>query len=216
MQVHTLGVRLERLSRAVCVVGLALAACMVSLAQAPVEPPVPPSAPPARPRSVRTEVLYRAFFGHIQHLERRADEREAKGKDGRELREYYGKRLALSIRQTASLKQQAARTLLDLDRIDRQIQTIIQAVRARYPGGIIAPGQAFPQPPPELALLDQEKDAVTMQGVAQLRGAVGSAAFEKVESFLQNKFSRNFTEGIVLPNSEPPAISGWRAVKADQ
>jgi hypothetical protein len=188
----------------VVICALAIAACATAIAQEPVLPPVPPSRPDRPPSEVSTPTLYRAFFGHIEHLDREADKRDAQGENSREVREYYQDSFGLSAQQGALLKQHSARTLAAVGAIDQKIQATVQAIRARYPGGLRQPGQARPQAPPELALLDEEKDAVTMQGVAELRAAVGEVDFETIDRFLKEDFARNFTVIKDLPSPLPP------------
>jgi len=81
MKCYQLDARLERSLQLVLACALAIATCVTAAAQDPVPPPVPPSRPEIAPRSVPVPVLYRAFFGHVEFLDREAGKLEERGEN---------------------------------------------------------------------------------------------------------------------------------------
>lgn len=191
MNMHPLGVRQERCLQFIRVCGLALAISAVAFAQAPVEPPARPVPPPGVER-VPTPVLYRAFFGHVEFLEKSADQLESQGQDGSELRNYYKDSLDLSDRDVALLKQHAARAQAERRRITQRINDVVEEGRARF----------APEPPQELFDLFEEKDAAALSEIAILAAALGNEEYQKVDQYIRRDFAKNVT--YVAASPVPP------------
>lgn len=199
MRIWSYGVRLERAFHLVGACALLAASCAVAVAQGP----IPPTIPEAPPAGVPTPVLYRLFFEHAEALDRDAEEMDRRGEDGDELRQYYQQALGLSDDSAGAMRQQYAQTLAAVREIDERARAIIQATRARFPGGRVPEGQKAPRPPAELAALTQELDDEILRGVGQLRGAVGDTDFEKIDRYLKIQFARNITP-VSVPQEPAP------------
>jgi hypothetical protein len=137
--------------------------------------------------------LYRAFFSHIQVLERAASELDAQGKNGQEIRSYYQTTIGLSASDAAILKQNAAQLVAAVIQKDQQAKQIIDAVRAKTPNGRLTAKDQIPKPPPELGQLNQERDDVTNAQIQALHSALGDASFGRVDNYVRAKFAKNVT-----------------------
>jgi len=113
--------------------------------------------------------------------------------DAGELRGIYQNKIGIAAADAAVLKQWAATNVQAVQQLNATAQQIIQAHRARYPGGIVPAGQPHPAPPPQLAALTKQRDTVTSAHIQSLKAALGVDVFAKVDNFVQTQFSRNFT-----------------------
>ena len=154
------------------------------------------------PGSVPTPVLYRFFFRHLANLDVQANNVDAQGQDGSDLRNYYQTILSLTGQETASLKQGGSRCMTAVKQVDQQAQTIIQQLRAPFPGGYIPPGSAPPPPNPQLTQLTQTRDSVTNSQIQALQTALGPATFEKVDNYVKTQFASQVSTVPIAPN--PP------------
>lgn len=132
--------------------------------------------------------LYWCFLTYQRFLDRKADEIEKKGGTGTELRESLQRRLGFSTYQFELIREAAQKLDSDLKQKDAQAQAIIDAFHAKYPPNqpLIGP---LPPPPPELAVLQQERENLIEQDVANLKSELGPDAAAKLDSFLSKDFA---------------------------
>jgi hypothetical protein len=149
-------------------------------------------------------VLYRAFFGHVEFLEKAADKLESQGQDGSELRDFYKNTLGLSNRDVTSLKQHSATAQQERRRIAKRVQEVVQEGRAKFPGGRILANGPLPEPPAELFQLFEELDEVAVREIDLLAATVGSIEFQKIDRYLRQDFAKNVTYVATPP--APPNI----------
>jgi len=153
--------------------------------------------------------LYRAFFHHVQFLEAEAVKAGALGQpDAAELRGVYQKKIGIAAADASVLTQWAATNVQAVQQLNATAQQIIQAHRAQYPGGIVPAGQPHPTPPPQLAALNTQRDAVTTAHIQSLRAALSAGAFAKVDNFVQTQFSQNVKSSPLKNFKYPNAASG--------
>src|SRR5205807_2572077 len=114
----------------------------------------PTKTPPTLP------VLYRAFLAYQLHLENRADELKAQGKNGEDLRTHYHKVLGFSNEEFAKLHASAVHLDQVLRAKDAEIHDVIVTARAAQPKGPLAPGTVIPGPPDNLKSLFADRQTL--------------------------------------------------------
>ena len=90
---------------------------------------------------------------------------------------------------------------------------VIEAFRKKYPPDqpLKAP---LPPPPPELETLQQERDNLIEQHVADLKMQLGPEAARKLDSFLLNEFAPAVTtHSVSAPASQQGAGQASQAVR---
>jgi hypothetical protein len=159
------------------------------------------SAPQAQ-TSARTPLpkLYWFFLSYQRFLDRKADEIEMNGGKGTELRENLQRRLGFSAYQFEMIREVAQKMESDLNKKDAQAQVIIDAFHAKYPPNKPLSGP-LPPHPPELAILQHERDNIIEQNVANLKAELGSEAADKLDSFLV----KDFAPAVKMRTSRPAA-----------
>lgn len=94
---------------------------------------------------------------------------------------YYRRRLGTTAQEEATFLAEAQSWAAEVAPVDTQAHNIIATIRARTPGGKLAPGEQPPAPPQILVDLQQEKDAITLKYVSNLRTAFGDARFTQLD-----------------------------------
>ena len=72
----------------------------------------------------------------------------------------------------------------EISPVDAQAHNIVTAIRAKYPGGRLAPGQQPPAVPQKLVDLQHERDAITVSHVSHLKSSLGSQRFVAIDAKL--------------------------------
>jgi hypothetical protein len=142
--------------------------------------------------------LYQHFLLHQNHLDKTAATREQQGKDGQWLRNYYQQRLGFKDSEFAMVRKAATQLESDLKQIDTEVQTIIQADRARHPRVLLSPNDLPPVPPRLLELRDQ-RAAVIQRYVDSLTSVLGRELAAKLDAFLEDEFAPNVSIRYVSP-----------------
>ena len=136
-------------------------------------------------------VLYKHFFRHHEMLDKKAQEEEKIGKDGKVYREFYKRQAKLTDAQAKDLDQIAKETNKEVTRINSKAQEIIKAVRAIYPDGKLPIGQKPPLPPAILADLQEQHDTALEQARGKLKLALGDDNFAEFDGFLRRFMGPN-------------------------
>lgn len=153
----------------------------------------PQEQPPPQPQSnqVPEHVVYRHFFHHIVVLQEQAEEIRRQGDDGSSLRSYYRREASLNEDQERILNEIALECEREVEEQDARAQVIIDAFRARYPGGGVPLGETLPPPSPELREMQAERNAIILRARDRLRTAFGEQDFNRFEEFVQNRVTPN-------------------------
>lgn len=93
--------------------------------------------------------------------------------------------------QIRALDEIAASCLQEVDELDARARSIIEAARARYPGGVIPRGQHLPPVPPELPVMQQQRNAALLRGRTRLLAAFGEQEFNRFDSFVMQYYADN-------------------------
>jgi len=155
--------------------------------------------------------LYWHFLMYQNHLDRAAVLHEQQGKNGAWLRDHFQKRLAFTDAQFTAVRAAAQRLEPKLKAIRGEAMAVVQSDRKITGVPMPAGGPPVPsgfrdvnQAPPGRARLHelqlQHEAAITAE-VAKLKQDLGPEASAKLESFLQNDWSRQVT----VTRFKPPA-----------
>ena len=137
----------------------------------------------------------------MPELNKKADEDEkVKNKDGKPLRNLYKDWAKLDERQARILDNIARKTNLETKRLDDRARQIIDEIRAQTPNRTLQKGQRPPLPPQELENLQNQRTALMMQAINELRANFGEAEFARFSQFV----NQNIRTGIKI-------ISGKKA-----
>jgi hypothetical protein len=79
------------------------------------------------------------------------------------------------------LLEQARSWKADVDPVDSQARIVIDAIRAKTPGGRLAPGEQPPTVPTSLIALQSQRDEVTLRHVAALQESFGPTRFAQLD-----------------------------------
>lgn len=95
----------------------------------------------------------------------------------------------LNDAQARALESIAAATLQEVEQQDARARRIIDAFRAQYPNGIVPKGKKLPEPPPELKVMQEERNAMILRGRDRLRAALGEQEFARFHQFAMRRFA---------------------------
>jgi hypothetical protein len=140
-----------------------------------------------REAPVPDHVIYGLFLRHVSMLKKQAIENERRGKDGSGLRSTYKRKADLSDYEADRLEQIATECEQEVTQQDARAKVIIDAFRARYPNGIVPPGETLPPPPPELQAMQIERDQIVLRARDRLRAAFGEQEFTRFEQFIRSE-----------------------------
>jgi len=112
---------------------------------------------------VPEQVFYEQLFSLLIALNNSAD---------------YQKEAALTVEQRSSLERTARECEREIAKQDAKAQITIRALREKRANQ--DPGASLPPPPPEIAVLQQEREAIVLRHRDRLREALGEEAFRRV------------------------------------
>ena len=148
------------------------------------EGPAPSAEPPAA-------VVYSAFFHFVVDLQQQAAELESEGKKGESLRGYVQTQASLNDEEAQKLDEIAAACVEEVSRQDAKALAVIQVFQARFPGGRIPVGVKLPPPPPELKVLQQERNQIILAARNKLVTALGETGFDKAAKFAERRIAHS-------------------------
>jgi hypothetical protein len=130
------------------------------------------------------KIAYRIRFQRTLLYKRLADEAESAQKPKPYLRRILANRFALSDDDSASLQRMAIAYQAAIKPVHEQLMAVVKQYRARFPFGVVPPG-ADATPPPELAELQQQEDAVNQSGreFNQLSGRNNIPSLETTKAY---------------------------------
>jgi hypothetical protein len=135
------------------------------------------------PHHVAYEFLFR-YASSFKDRARRAGKPEA---------------LDVALKQGANLQHEQMRALYEIadaclqevEEQDRQARAVISKFRSQFPGGVVPRDQRLPAPPPELAVMQQQRNAILLRGRARLSAALGKSDFDRLDEFVLRRFGGN-------------------------
>ena len=154
--------------------------------------------------AVPEHIVYRHLFHHTAILSDRADEMDRQGQDGSSLRSVFQRQAALDDGQALILNRIALDCEREVKQQDARAKVIIDAYRAQYPGGRVPSGQTPAPPPPELAGMQAERNAIILRARDRLREAFGEDEFHRFEEFIKNHLASNIR--TIVPSQPQPAL----------
>jgi hypothetical protein len=178
----------KRLLIAVCVLVLALSTFTFTRRAQTNLSPQPRRAVPGqgvKERVVPDHVAYEFLFRSNAHFRRMAAEA---GKP-QALNQAFLKDAGLDEPKARVLDEIAATTLQEVDRQDERARAIIEAFRARYPGGVVPRGEPLPPPPPELKAMQAKRNAMFLRGRGRVLAALGRQEFDRFDGFVKKRFA---------------------------
>ena len=132
-------------------------------------------------------VVYSQVFRHIKELNRKADEEDRLGRDGKHFRGLYKQMAKLDDLQSSLLDQIATETNDAIDKLNVRAMQIIKEIRAKHPDGKLAPGELPPAPPAELGELSAKRRDLILQARERLRSVFGEDEFQRFDKFVQER-----------------------------
>jgi hypothetical protein len=130
---------------------------------------------------------YRTLFRRDLLVHRLADEADAAHDPKPYLRKVLAYRFNLSENDNASLDRLSIAYQREIDPIHAQTLVIIGQFHARFPSGVIPRG-ADASPPPELAQLQQQEDAVALRYRDLLRTSMHEEEFQQFHAKVRKTF----------------------------
>jgi hypothetical protein len=148
--------------------------------------------------SIPEHIQYRIFFHSIYALHTEAE----KSGDPRQAGSYRTYLQGTGLDEGQSRKTLAAAIACEerVEAVDQRAKVILDARKAYYRNGEIAPGQSILPPSPELQVLQLERNATILQCRDSLRGAIGDKDFENVRQFVQTKVRASIN--VTTPNQQ--------------
>lgn len=151
-----------------------------------------------RPSDAPEHIIYRQFFHHLMSFKARAKEVESKGGDGRSLRSYFKRKASLADNEALILDAVAADCERDVSDLDAKAKPIIARYRASLIRGKID-SKTLPPLPPELAVLQEQRNMVILHARERLRKSLGHQAFSRLDDFIKMNSERNSRPAQVTP-----------------
>jgi hypothetical protein len=128
--------------------------------------------------------LYSIFFHYVVDVKKHADELKLSGKDDSFMRSYFQREARLDDRQARALDDISSEVLREVEQQDRKALAVIERFSTQFPGGKVPKGMTLPPPPPELQVMQQERDAMLLKGRDRLRAILGEGGFKNLENFI--------------------------------
>jgi hypothetical protein len=132
------------------------------------------------------QVAYEFFFLRAAALNARARKNERDGKPGNDLRAKVIGTMELDASQRRILDTTAIECLQKARELDLKARQIISNVREHYHEGRIGTGQAAPELPAELTVLQAARNSVFLQGRDSLRREFGDNKFAEFDRFVRS------------------------------
>lgn len=147
------------------------------------------------------QVVYSALFHHVVAVKEQAEVEERQGKDASSLRSLFRDRADLSDVQAHLLNAIATDCVREVAVQDARAQEIINAFRLRFPPGRLPIGVKLPPPPPELAQMQEERDAMILRAGERLRLALDENEFQRFEGFVMRRVAAAIEPAALYPRS---------------
>jgi hypothetical protein len=132
---------------------------------------------------------YRVLFRRVLLYKKLADEADAAHAPKPQLRRIVSNRFGFNDADGASLERLSLAYQGEINPLHAQITEVIAKLYARFPSGI-AQKDSDTTPPPELAQLHQQEDAVTLRYRDLLRNSMREEDFQKVQAKVRDTFGK--------------------------
>jgi hypothetical protein len=133
------------------------------------------------PRPVPTHLPYEFLFRRIQFF-------VDKKMPDHMLSALLQKELGINADRAERLKQIALNCLEEVRQQDARAQQVVEQMKSRYPKGIIKRGQEPPPPvTPELAAMQQERNAMFLRARSSLQAVLGEREFRLFDERVKHK-----------------------------
>ncbi len=142
----------------------------------------------ASPERVDTNA-FRTLFRQALAYKKLADDAEASPDSKLHFNQLLATRYRLNEDDNASLQRLAIAYQGEIDPIHKQVLEVIKKFHARIPDRVIQPGTDM-SPPPELASLQQQEDAVTLRYRDLLRNSMREEVYQTFHARLLKDFGK--------------------------
>lgn len=121
-------------------------------------------------------------------MQEQAERQQREGKPAPSLVRVFAAQAGLSAAETETLDRVTATLRNRVTPLDLRARAIIQAARAKYPGGRLPQGVTPPEPPAELAELQRQREADVGAAVQELDRELGPAGRNKFQEYMERTF----------------------------
>ncbi len=143
----------------------------------------------AQADEVPEHVVYGMLFREVNEFRKKAKEKENRGDNASDLRNFHRNKTGLDERQSTALEKIAADCQSEVDVLDRKARKIILDARALHPGGLLAKGETLPPPPAELKTLDEQRVRTILKARDFLRASLGEGEFLRFDKLSKKEAS---------------------------
>ena len=98
---------------------------------------------------------------------------------------FFSSKIGLNDNENTTLIREAQAWQEEVAPVDKAAYSMIAAIRAKTPGGRLAPGELPPVPPQELKAMQAQKDALTMKHVQNLHAMMGDDRFANFDQTIR-------------------------------
>lgn len=161
---------------------LALVLCPRPLSAVDVHTPPPPTLTQLPIPEARA---FASFFRATVRLDDRAQELDRTGKTSKGLRRGIASALGLSDSAYETIVAVARKVERRVERLDARAREIIGRIQAEYAGPVRKAN--VPPPPAELTRLQDERDKIVSEGIAELQSRLGDESFSAVKAYLSRR-----------------------------
>lgn len=137
-------------------------------------------------------ILYESVFRFDLSFRKRALEQELTGQKVTGLKTYFKDEANLTQEEDELLKKISFEYLIAIQPVDNQAVQLLDDLRSQFPDGMVPEGQEVPPPPPALAALQDQRNAIALSHRDQLMQAFGTKRFSDFNEFVQGDFAANF------------------------
>jgi hypothetical protein len=152
---------------------------------------------------ISDRITYWFLFKKVNVLEKKAQKAVNEGRDPKEYREYFKKKLNLTENQNSSLMQTAAACVTEIEASDARAKDIIKRGHQDLKRNPPRPGDPPPAPPIELTLLQNQRESVVIRYRDLLKTTLGDSKFVELDSYVKQeiatKITTNFKQTVRSP-----------------
>ena len=143
-----------------------------------------------RMRTVEDSVVYGFLFHRVARLKEKTKELQMQRRISQKPYFALQKDASLTDDQAMALDGIAESCQQQVRAQDQKAQKIISAFQDNFPGGKV-PAGGSPPPPPELKAMWAERNTIILRSRDQLRSALGSEAFLKLDNYVKYYYGAN-------------------------
>jgi hypothetical protein len=140
---------------------------------------------PAHTGNIPDARFYSLVFRHILRLQSVGEAPLTAGAPTTAMARFYQDKVGANSQENAILIAEATKWKAEVDPVDSQAHNLIETIHARTPNGQLKSGEDPPSVPQELIDLQQERDAITLKHVNNLRTSFGNARFAYLDGTIR-------------------------------